>query len=833
MSVVPPNDAPWSLPATELLEQTGVDGLDSDSVAQRLARYGPNRLPEESRSFFELIRHQLQDVLVYILLLALGISIVTPIVEGGALTADRFVDAYVIGAILLLNALLGIVQEYQAERAIAELDRLSAPRARVRRAGVVTTVDAAELVPGDLLVLDAGDRLSADARLVHTAHLSTDESTLTGEAEPVEKGTDAVAADTGLADRTPMVHAGTLVTRGSGEAVVTSTGLGTELGRIASMVAATRLPTTPLQQRLQQLGRNLGVFALGLCVVVGVVGWARSMPLLEILLIGTSLAVSAVPEGLPAVVTVCFAMGVRRMARHQALVRRLAALETLGAVTVICSDKTGTITSNRMTVTTHRAAQGYDEAALASVFASCSHGALPDTGDPTELALLVWADRVGSERLPIDEELVPFTSELKYMQTRHGDRVFVKGSPTKVLDLCDSAPPWVLPAVQELGAQGLRVLGAAERTAEGLVFAGLAGMTDPPREGVAEAVAEAARAGIRTVMITGDDPVTAQAIAAQVGITGPVRTGRDLDAMDAAALQEDVARTAIYARVSPQHKVDLCAALLERGEIVSMSGDGVNDAPALKRAHVGVAMGLRGTDVAREAAAVVLADDHFATIVRAVREGRRIHDNIRRFVLFLLRANFDELLVVLVAVAAALPLPLLPIHILWINLATDGLPALALAAEPAEPGVMRRAPRDAHAHLLAGAWGQLVGATFVGFAAVFGFFLWRVQAGDPIEHVRASVLTLTIVIELLQAYSARSEQPLWRVKLARNPWMAGAVGVVALVHLVVLYTPLARAFQLTPLGVYDWMEIAAFAAVVGLLLELIKVVLPTREQPGA
>jgi len=820
------SELPWTLPA----EPT--HGLTTAAVDAARAQWGPNKLPETPWSILDLVRHQLQDVLVYILLAALAISIVTPFAEGHALTVGSFVDAIIIATILVLNAALGMAQEFQAERAIAELDRLHAPRARVRRDGHVQSIDAADVVPGDVLVLDAGDRLSADARLVQVAHLEADESALTGEALPVPKTLEPLPADTPLAERTCMVHAGTLITRGSGEAVVAATGIHTELGQIAQLVASTRLPTTPLQERLQQLGRNLGVVALAMCGLVGLVGWFRHMPVLEILLIATSLAVSAVPEGLPAVVTVCFALGVRRMAKHQALTRRLAALETLGAVTVVCSDKTGTITCNRMTVVEHHLAHGFDAPTLATVFASCSHGELPDEGDPTELALLAWAAELGAERLAIDVEEVPFTSEAKYMQTRHGDRVFVKGSPEKVLALCDAAPAGIDEIRTRYAEQGLRVLGAAAQVDGQLVFAGLVGMTDPPRDGVAEAVAEARRAGIRTVMITGDDPVTAAAIGAQVGIEGRVRTGRELDTMDADALKDDVADTAIYARVSPQHKVALCQALLDRGEVVAMSGDGVNDAPALKKAHVGVAMGLRGTDVAREAAAIVLADDHFGTIIQAVREGRRIHDNIRRFVLFLLRANFDELLVILAAVAFGLPLPLLPIHILWINLATDGLPALALAAEPAHPGLMDRPPRDARQHLLAGAWNQLVFAAILGFAATLGFFLWRLQAGDPIEHVRAATLTLAISIELLQALSARSERPLWQVGLVGNPWLLGALALVSSLHLVVLYTPLARAFQLEPLTLLDWAEIGGVALTVFVVLEGVKLVLPSRRQPA-
>lgn len=831
--LAPPITDPAHLPADEVLTrlQARATGLTTDEATEALARWGANRLPQAPRSRWEPIRRQFENVLVYVLLAALALSIATPFLEGGPLGVERFLNAIVIGVILVLNAALGIAQELRAEQAIAELEALNAPRARVRRDGHVHEIDAAELVPGDVLVVDAGDRLSADARLLSAAHLATDESTLTGEAEPVDKGPAPVAADAPLAEQTSLVFGGTLVARGSAEAVVVATGAHTQLGRIATLVATTRVPATPLQKRLDQLGRNLGAVAVLLCLLVVAVGVWRAMPVFEVLLVALSLAVSAVPEGLPAVVTVSFAIGVRRMVAHHALVRRLGALETLGAVTVVCTDKTGTVTANRMTVVDHRTAPGCDATALAQALASCSHGELPDAGDPTELALLAWADALGAPRLPIDDEEVPFTSEERYMRTRHCDVAYLKGSARRLMALADDPTDWLDDARRSFAERGLRVLAAAEDRGDGVRILGLVGLEDPPRDGVREAIAEASSAGIRTVMITGDDPDTAAAIGRRVGIEGPLRTGREVAAMDADALARDVAETAIYARVSPAHKVALCDALLARGEVVAMSGDGVNDAPALKRAHVGVAMGLRGTDVAREAADIVLADDHFATIVRAIREGRRIHANIRRFVLFLLRANFDEILVILAALVLALPMPLLPIHILWINLVTDGPPALALATESAHARIMERPPRDADAHLLAGSALSLVAVTLVNAVLVLAFYIWRLEHAVSIEQVRTETLTLVIAIELVQAISARSERPIWQLGPWGNPWMNRAVVGVVVAQALVLYTPLAVAFQLVPPDSVGWTAIVVCTVVAGLLLEGLKLVLPTREPP--
>jgi P-type Ca2+ transporter type 2C len=797
-------------------------GLTDDEAEARAAEGGLNELPEAPRSVWRMIGRQFHDVLIYILIGALALSVAAPILEEGTPTLESFLDAFVIAAILVSNAILGFVQEWKAEGAIAELARLSGSTARVRRGGTERSLPSRDLVPGDVVLLDAGDRVPADARLLAAAHLRVDESSLTGESLPVPKDPKPVDEDAPVAEQRSMLFGGTLVTRGSGEAVVTATGPGSEMGRIAELVGQTVLPQTPLQAQLAKLSKAMGAAVLLLCGVVVVFGVVRDMALIDTLLVAVSLAVSAVPEGLPAVVTVCFALGVRRMADHNALTRRLDSLETLGSVTVICADKTGTITGNRMEVVATWTPCTEDAPQLAVIGASCNRAALPNLGDPTEVALLRHAASLDIERRPIDHEDVPFTSEGKYMQTRHGAATYLKGSPERILALCDSPPDGVADRAIEWAGRGLRVLAAAERS-DRTRFIGLWGLEDPPRDGVRGAVEEARRAGIRTVMITGDNTRTAQAVARAVGIDADqAREGKDLDRLTPLELADCVREVSVFARVVPENKIAICQALQLQGEIVAMSGDGVNDAPALKAAHVGVAMGERGTEVAREAAAIVLTDDHFATIVRAVREGRRLHDNIRKFVLFLLRANFDELLLILTAVAFELPLPFLAVHILWINLMTDGLPALALGTEAADEDIMDRPPRPADDGLLHKEWGRLAWMATLSYAVVLGWFLWSLRGGGDIEHVRATTLTLAILIELLVAMSSRSRLPLWRVGLFGNRWLLAAMAVVFAMHLVLLYTPLSIAFQLAPLTLTDWAAVGACALLAFAGVEVIK-----------
>jgi len=818
---------PSDISIQETLAAFHVDrtGLHPNSIDSMRKQYGWNELPEKKTSRLLLFLRQFKSTLVYILVGALILSIALPFLENGH-AEEGFVDAVVILIILLLNALLGFVQEYKAEEAIAALRTLTSPQTRVRRGGEEHMIPSRELLPGDIVIIDTGDRISADGRLIHTSHLEVNESSLTGESATVLKNAQAKQGTT-LAEQLNHAFAGTIVTRGSGEYVVTSIGIETEIGKVAKMVSETVLPETPLAHRMRILSRTIGLVVIALCALVIVIGLSRNMTLISIVLLATSMAVSAVPEGLPAVVTASLAMGVRRMAKKNALVRRLDALETLGSINVICSDKTGTITENRMTVREVwlKDDDEHERYLLGQIAASCNHAELPDLGDPTEIGLLEYAKKERIDRMPIEDEEVPFTSEEKYMQTRHGERSYLKGAPEKILELSDEKDhKKILERTTEMAQKGLRVLACAvtEPGEKKPRFVGLIAMEDAAREGVKEAILESKQAGIRTIMITGDNVVTALAIARQVGIEGEAMEGKDIDKLSPEDLNKALKTTSVFARVSPTHKIQLLTSLKENGNIVAMTGDGVNDAPALKGAHVGVAMGKVGTQVAKEAASVVLADDSFATIVVAIKEGRRIYDNIRKFVLFLLRANFGELTFITVCLIIGLPIPYLPIHILWINLMTDGLPALALATEPGDPDIMKRQPRNPREHIFAGEWKRFALYVLAAFTLPFIMFLFHLNLGYSLEYARTITFTTAIVFELFLAFTTRSPFPVWEIGLLRNRWLLGAVAVPLCLHLILLYTPLGQFFQLVPLTRDDWFSILSFTFAGFLILELLK-----------
>ena len=798
-----------------------INGLNTGDIPRLRLQYGFNELLEKKRSLFALFFRQFHDILVYILLGALGLSLVMPLLEEGPFTVESFLDAGVIFAILILNAILGFSQDYKAEEAITLLKRLTASRCTVRRGGKIMIIPSREILPGDRVLIETGDRISADGHLEQESHLEMNESSLTGESIPVEKTVEAIAHNLSIAEQKNTVFAGTFVTRGSGEYTVSAIGSGTQIGKIAQMVAEAKEPETPLEVRLRRLSVGMGNVVLGLCALVVVAGVLHGFSFLEILLVSASLAVSAVPEGLPAVVTVCMAIGVRRMARKHVLVRRLEALEALVNVTVICADKTGTMTENKMKVVDTFIVQG--ENLLPLIAASCNRAQLPDIGDPTEIGLLEYAKEKGVERLSLDEEVVPFTSEEKYMKTRHGEKIFLKGAPERILELSNMQDSEViLEKNQEMAKKGLRVLACAVEEKDSVRFVGLIGMEDPLREGVKEAIKEAQKAGIRTVMVTGDHMDTARAIASQMGIKGEALQGVDLDTFDDKELCLRVKNISIFARVSPMHKMKILKALECEGHIVAMTGDGVNDAPALKSAHVGIAMGASGTDVAREAASIVLADDHYVTIVAAVKEGRRIYDNIRKFVLFLLRSNFDEILFIMTTMLVGMPLPYLPIHILWINLMTDGLPALALGLEKADPDIMERPPRKPSEHILAGQGWKLVLAALWAFLVAISFYSWELKRGVGIEQTRAAVLTLAVLFELFMVFSVRSSKPIFSVGLFSNRWLLGAVAVPFALHLLLILTPMREVFHLAPITLLEWGIVSILAMSGFVMFEFLK-----------
>ncbi len=814
-------------------------GLATAEAARRLEVHGPNDLPVgRQRGIGTLLLEQVADPMIAILVAAAVIAV----------AIGEPLDAAVIAVIVLLNAVIGVLQGYRAERAMEALRTLATPAATVVRDGVARTVPAEQVVPGDVVVLLDGAAVPADVRLVEASGLRVAEAALTGESEPVGKRVDpANPADAVLADRTTMAFRGTFVARGHGRGIAVATGAATELGRVAGLLETATQVRTPLQRRLARLGGWLVVAVLVICALVFVAGLLRGEDPAVMFLTAVSLAVAAVPEALPAVVAVSLALGARRMAHRKSLVRRLPAVETLGSVTVICSDKTGTITENKMAVEVLEGTGGPDEPAPAELLRAVllCNDAEAQRGDPTETALVVAAMAAGLD--PAAQRAasprvaeVPFDSDRKRMTTVHqtGDGLvaYLKGAPESVLRCCgpttDAAA--ALLRAEALAARGLRVLAVAagpvgEVPADpadlehGLTLLGLVGLIDPPRAEAAAAVAECVTAGIVPVMITGDHPGTAEAIARRVGIVEhpwQVLTGGELAQMDDAELDARADEIRVYARTDPEQKIRIVRALQDRGQVVAMTGDGVNDAPALRQADIGVAMGAGGTDVAREAADMVLLDDRFATIVHAVEEGRRIYDDIRKFVRYVLTGNSGEIWTIFLAPFLGLPVPLLPIHILWVNLVTDGLPGLALAEEPAEQDVMRRPPRPPRESIVAHGLarhallvGLLIGALTLGTQA------WAIETGR--DHWQSMVFTVLVFCQLVHAMVIRSEtQSLFSLGLASNRSLLSAVVLSVAVQMALLYVPalqpVFRTAPLTPLellvvfvvplGVLVWVE---------------------------
>jgi Ca2+-transporting ATPase len=849
-----PKLPPWHTLSTEAvaekLDSAISRGLDAGEVERRRELHGANALRESPpRHWSALLLGQFKDFMILVLLAAAALA---------GLTGD-FQDVAVILAIVLLNAVIGFVQEFRAEAAIHALRRMAAPSASVRRDGKVRVIPADGIVPGDVVLLEAGAIVPADLRLVECADLSVQEAALTGESHAVEKRVRTLSdAALPVGDRLNMAYKGTIVARGRGVGLCVATGMETELGRIARLLAEAESSKTPLQLRLARFGQRLSLVILGVCAVVFAAGMLRGEDALLMLLTSVSLAVAAIPEALPAVVTIALALGARRMVARQALMRRLPAVETLGSVTHVCSDKTGTLTQNRMQVRAwyvgERQCDGPPGAldtnwlelrdALA-VSNDVEDGASGPVGDPTEVALFEAAAAMGldkssaTERLPRIAE-VPFDSTRQRMVTVHRDtdrggwRSFVKGSPESLLPLCDMREQdreLVSLSAEVMAKSGRRVIAFADRELpEGddaaqhwersLHFLGLVGLEDPPRPEATESVAACRAAGITPIMITGDHPATARSIAVEIGLLPPggrVISGRELDGLGDEELGEALAAPVAFARVSPEHKIRIVDALRRRGKFVAMTGDGINDAPALKRADIGISMGLSGTDVAREASDMVLLDDNFATIVHAVEEGRRMYDNVRKFVRFAMSGNSAEILTILLAPFLGLPLPLLPIHILWINLITDGLPGLALAIEPAERGVMSRPPRRPGESVFAGGmWQHMVwvGAMMAGLALLSLKWDWGVDAGSW----QTLVFTILVFAQLLHVLAIRSErESLFTIGLGSNLPLTLIVAGSMILQLAIIYTPLGNAWLSTrPLSA---VELAiAFAAALAIFL---------------
>ncbi len=841
-------------------------GLSSQEAEQRLHLHGFNEVRAEQKiSPLNIMLEQFSSPLVWILLIALGISV----------TLHETADAIIIGTIVILNATLGFAQEYRAERSIEALQRLITFKARVLRDRKEISLDSKYLVPGDVVLLSEGDKVPADCRLLELHSFYTQEAQLTGESQPVTKKLQVLHMDTPLAERKNMVYSGTAVTQGRAMAVVAHTGMRTEVGRIATLIQEAQEKQTPLQKKLRLLGKRLSIAVIAVAAVVFISGILAGQPASAILLTAIALAVAAIPEGLPAVITISLALGVQRMVRRNALVRKLPSVETLGSVDVICTDKTGTLTHNQMTVACLYAngevysvsGSGYEPkgaftigkklanpeplAPLLLCGTLCNNARLEEEkgekqwsvqGDPTEGALIVSAAKAGftgeelGRQFPRLEEL-PFTSERKMMSTFHkvagraaGSKdtagrewtkaktiSCTKGSPEVVLEHCDRI--WLNGKVQRLGRQehreilaqneafakeALRVLAFAYKdnpsrqdAEKGMIFLGLQAMIDPPREEIKEAINRCHEAGIRVIMITGDQIPTAQAIAGKLGIRGKAVNSSELDNI---SLEKEIESIGVFARVNPEHKLRIVKALKAAGHVVAMTGDGVNDAPALKNADIGISMGITGTDVAKEASDMILTDDNFTSIVNAVEEGRGIFDNVRKFVNYLLSSNLGEIAVILLASLLRLPLPLTAIQILWVNLITDGMPATALSLDPAADNTMKRPPRPAGESILSPEVTRsvLLFGMVIGLAGLALFWLYQ---GSGLLKAQSMVFTFLVLFELVRLQVIRHS---YGLGLLGNRWLLGAVILSLLLQAAVLYTPLSAWFGVKPLGVLDW-----------------------------
>ena len=875
-----------TLPVEQTFERLKSDpaGMSMEEGARRLAEFGPNELQAARRiSPWQILLDQFKNVLVVILLIATGLSAFL----------GHGVESLVIAVIVLFAVLLGFIQEYRAERAIEALRQMAAPTAKVLRDGEERELPASELVPGDLILLRAGDRIPADARLVEAVNLQVEESALTGESLPIEKHTNPLDGESlPPGDRKNMVFAGTAVTYGRGRAVVAATGMQTEFGQIAQLLQTVESGKTPLQQNLDKVGHLLARAALVVVAVIVALSLLRGQDFIEMLIFGIALAVAVVPEALPAVVTISLAIGVQKMVKRNALIRRLPAVETLGSTSVICSDKTGTLTRDEMTARKlyaggevfkisgvgyeptgefsrnghpvelpHTARTLLAAAALASdARLNQSSGSEPGNGwsikgDPTEGALVVAAAKAGLHKPELDDRYprrheIPFTSETKRMTTWHetpeGLVAYSKGAPEVILASCTSfltddgarlldeaGKVQLLAAAQEFAGEALRVLAVARKpdaalsgAEQEMTFLGLVGMIDPPRSEARSAIQICELAGIRPVMITGDHPVTAQAVASELGLLkgGRVVTGAELEAMSDADLEREVETIDVYARVSPAHKLRVVTALQANGHIAAMTGDGVNDAPALKKADIGIAMGITGTDVSKEAADMTLTDDNFASIVAAVEEGRSVFGNIKKYLMYLLSSNIGEIGLMGGAALLGLPLPLTAVQILYVNLATDGLPALALAVDPPEGDLMRRKPRNPRTGiftrpvvtlmLVGGIWSALLN---------LGLFTWAINSGRSIAEAMTMTFVSLVLIQFFKAYNYRSDRHSIFHKPFANKWLNLAVTWELGLLLAIVYLPfLQGAFGTLSLTHVDWLILVGLSLTISPVLELTK-----------
>jgi Ca2+-transporting ATPase len=845
--------------------ESNARGLSTEKIRLKREEFGYNELKERKKtSALQIFLSQFGNTFTIMLLAAIIISVSlgwyeAQILHDARLTIETFIDGVAIGAIVILNAVIGFIQEYRSEKAIEALKKLTTPKARVIREGKETQIPAREIVPGDIILLEAGDRIPADGRLLEAINLSIDESVLTGESNPVNKSAEVILSDSSIADMKNMVFTGTSVVNGRGKGIVTSIGINTQFGRISEMVQTVEKEEIPLKYKLDKFAKKIGVIVILAATIVVLVSLIRTGTIeIDLLLTAVALAVSAVPEGLPAIVTVTLALGARELSRRNAVVRRLASVETLGSTTVICSDKTGTLTKGEMTVreifvgekTVKVTGTGYslegefrvndssisplehnDLLSVLRIGALCNNSSVNGSsvlGDPTEGALIVVTSKSGLKIDDLKKQYpriaeIPFSSERRLMTTVHntpdGFQVaYIKGSPEKVLQLCEfvhlegekkrldeKQRNELLRKNEEMANQGLRVLGMAcrelpniksgydEKNLESdLIFAGFMGMLDPPRKEAKDAVKLCEKARIRVVMITGDHKLTAVVIAKELGISEKedALTGEELEEMSDEKFEDIVENIRVFARVSPENKLRIVKVLKKKGHVVAMTGDGVNDAPAVKQADIGVAMGITGTDVTKEASDMILADDNFATIVNAVRGGRIIFDNIRKFVRFLIALNFTELLLIGSFALIGLPIPLLPVMILWLNLVTDGPPAMALSVDPPNDDVMQRPPRSPEEGILHGNLMFILASTVIQLIVEIVAFWWGFSVQGSLDKARTLVFAVACFYELVVIWNCRSEsRHAFRVGFLNNKALLAAISVSVLSTLVVIYTP--------------------------------------------
>lgn len=877
----------FTLKSEQILKELQVNplhGLSSEEAAKRLVKYGENKLAaKKGKTLIQLFLSQLNDVMIYILLVASVIS----------LLLGEASDAIIIAVVILINAVVGIIQEAKAEKALDALKKLSTPKAVIKRDGELKEIASEELVPGDIVVIDAGRYIPCDLRLIESANLKIEESALTGESVPVEKDADLtlVEADTPLGDQRNMVFMSTLATYGRGIGISVGTGMNTEIGKIAKMLEEDVSEQTPLQKKLAELGKILGFAALGICAVMFVVGIIQKRDLFEMFLTSISLAVAAIPEGLPAIVTIVLAIGVQRMIKENAIVRKLPAVETLGSVNIVCSDKTGTLTQNKMTVTKFYADNAFgnlsslnidepEHKLLLECLILCNDASYSEeskTGDPTEIALLeagvqynIFSEELKNEHPRINE--IPFDSDRKLMTTvnKYGGQhyVFTKGAIDNLLKICsyayingetvkltDITKERIMDVSNTMSNDALRVLGAAykklssphtaiDALEQDLIFIGLVGMIDPPRLEVKDSIELCKKSGIKTIMITGDHKNTAYAIAKELGIasnTSETISGVELDRLSQEQLNERIDNLRVFARVSPEHKVKIVKAFKSKGNIVSMTGDGVNDAPSLKQADIGVAMGITGTDVAKGASDMILTDDNFKTIVSAIEEGRNIYNNIKKSIIFLLSCNTGEIIALFFAILLGWAAPLKPIHILWVNLITDTLPALSLGIDPGDPNVMEEKPRNPkHSLFSQGAGINLIlNGLLIGFLTLAAFVIGaRVFSGttdlfplfpenissEALTHAQTMAFVVLSVSQLIHSLNMRHpHKSIFQIGLFTNKYLIGSIILGIFLQDIVITVPfLASVFRVYDLNIRDWVFVAILSTMPLILNELVK-----------